>query len=134
MKNRFLAAIPFTCAAVLCVAGPAKAAPEKAAPEQVCLRQIDMYSFNAVPGDRSLIVEDQRHRRYRVNFVGICSGLQFKMGLRFKTFGNSNLSCLSRGDQVLQHDPVMRTPCIIKDIQLQTPDMDRADLAAKERR
>ena len=129
MKNRFLAAIPFACAAILCVAGPAMAAPE-----QVCLRQIDIYSFDAVPGNRSLIVEDQRHRRYRVNFVGICSGLQFKMGLRFKTFGTSNLSCLSRGDQVLQHDPVMRTPCIIKDIQLQTPDMDRADKVAKDRR
>ncbi len=129
MKNRFLAGMLFACGAVLCIADPAMAAPE-----QVCLRQIDMYSFDAVPGNRSLVVEDQRHRRYRINFVGICSGLQFKMGLRFKTFGNSNLTCLSRGDQVLQHDPVMRTPCIIKDIQLQTPDMDRADLAAKDRR
>ncbi len=128
MKNRFLAAIPFACAAVLCVAGPAMAAP------QACLRQIDIYTFDAVPGNRSLIVEDQRHRRYRMNFVGICSGLQFKMGLRFKTLGTSNLSCLSRGDQVLQHDPVMRTPCLIKDIQLQTPDMDRADMAARDRR
>ena len=126
MKNRFLAATTFVCVSILCVAGPAMAAPE-----QVCLRQIDMYSFDAVPGNRALIVEDQRHRRYRMNFVGICSGLQFKMGLRFKTFGTSNLSCLSRGDQVLQHDPVMRAPCIIKDIQLQTPDMDRADKAAK---
>jgi hypothetical protein len=129
MKNRFLAASTFVCASILFVARPAMAAPE-----QVCLRQIDMYSFDAVPGNRSLIVEDQRHRRYRMNFVGICSGLQFKMGLRFKTFGTSNLSCLSRGDQVLQHDPVVRTTCIIRDIQLQTPDMDRADLAAKSQR
>jgi hypothetical protein len=129
MKNRFLAATIFVCASIPWIASPAMAASER-----VCLRQIDIYSFDAVPGNRSLIVEDQRHRRYRVNFVGICSGLQFKMGLRFKTFGTSNLSCLSRGDQVLQHDPVMRTPCIIKDIQLQTPDMDRADLAAKDRR
>jgi hypothetical protein len=124
MKNRFLAAA-FACATVLCIADPALAAPG------VCLRQIDMYSFDAVPGNRSLVVEDRSHQRYRMNFAGVCSGLQFKMGLRFKSFGTSNLSCLSRGDQVLQHDPVVRTPCIIKDIQRQTPEMDRADLAAK---
>ncbi|MDB5735990.1 MAG: hypothetical protein JWP16_2196 [Alphaproteobacteria bacterium] len=127
MKNTFLKAI-VACVAVLSAAGPVAAQPR---PDRVCLRQIDMYSFDSVPGNRSLIVEDRGHQRYRINFVGICSGLQFKLGLRFKTFSTSNLSCLSRGDQVLQRDPVVRTPCIIKDIQRQTMDMDRADLAAK---
>ena len=129
MKNRFLVAT-LAYAAILSVAGPAAAQPQQG---RVCLRQIDMYSFDAVPGNRSLIVEDRRHQRYRLNFQGICNGLQFKLGLRFKTFGTSNLTCLSRGDQVLQRDPIGPGRCVIRDIQYQTPDMDRADLAARKR-
>lgn len=133
MKSRILtAALVATlgCAAVLPVS-PAAAQPRN---DRVCLRQIDMYSFDAVPGNRSLIVEDRRHQRYRVNFMGICSNLQYKLGLRFKSFSNSNLSCLSRGDQVIQRDPVTPAPCVIRDIQRQTPEMDRADMMERDRR
>ena len=119
MRSGFLLA----AAVLVCVAVPAIAQPGG----PVCLRQIDLYSFDAVPGNRSLIVEDRRHQRYRLNFQGICTGLQYKMGLAFKSFSNSSLSCLSRGDQVIQRDPVGPSHCVIRDIQRQTPEMDRAD-------
>ena len=120
-----------TTAILLCAAVPALAQPPADKP---CLRQINMYSFDAVPGNRSLIVEARDHRRYRVNFQVPCYGLQFHLGLRFKTFGTSNLSCVERGDQVLMHDVGGPGFCMIQSVQYQTPDMDRADAAAKAAR
>ncbi len=127
--NRFLSTAIFSCAAILCL-GPA-ASQAQVPQKPPCLRQIDIYSFDPVPGNRSLVVEDRSHRRYRVNFMGICSGLQYKLGLRFKTFSTSNLSCLSRGDQVIRRDPVAPSQCIIRDIQYQTPELDRKDREAR---
>ena len=120
LKNRILMITLAACALIPTMV-PA------AAQNGPCLRQIDMYSFSAVPGNRSLVVEDRRHQRYRLNFQGICNGLQFKLGLAFKTFANTNLTCLSRGDQVIQRDPIGPSRCIIRDIQYQTPDQDRMD-------
>lgn len=98
--------------------------------EPACLRQIDMYDFKPVPGNRSLIVIDRGRKRFRVNFVGQCYDLQYPMGLRFKTNGTSNLSCVSRGDKVLFHDPAGPGFCMIHDVQYQTPAMDQLDAAA----
>ncbi len=72
MRYRFPIAVLFACAAVLPVAAAAQTPP--------CLRQIDIYSFDAVPGNRSLVVVDRSRHRYRLNFVGICTGLQYKLG------------------------------------------------------
>jgi hypothetical protein len=116
------------CAGILmCAAVPAFA---QAPTDKPCLRQINMYSFNAVPGNKSLIVETRDHRRYRVNFQIPCHDLQFHMGLRFKTFGTSNLSCVERGDQVLSRDVGGPGFCMIQSIQYQTPDLDKADAMA----
>jgi len=118
-------------AALLCVAVPAIAQPMQATPpEPPCLRQINIYNFKLVPGNRSLIVIDRARRRYRLNFIGQCYNIQYQFGLRFKTFGVGGLSCVAKGDSVLLHDPVGPGQCIIRDIQYQTPAMDRADAAA----
>jgi hypothetical protein len=98
-----------------------------------CLQQINIYDFTPVPGNRSLIVTDRARKRYRLNFMGICNGLQYHMGLRFKTFG-SNLSCVARGDSVITRDIAGPPQCIIKDIQYQTSAMDQADALAKKNR
>ena len=123
-----------TLAILLCATVPSFAQ----SPDKPCLQQINMYSFDPVPGNRSLIVIDQRRRRYRVNFQAPCHDLQFHMGLRFKTFGTSNLSCVERGDQVLARDVGGPGFCMIQSVQYQTPDMDKADAmaaaAAKEKR
>ena len=38
------------------------------------------------------------------------------------------LSCIERGDEVLMNDPVGPNQCIIQSVQLQTRDLDRADM------
>ena len=118
-------------AALVCLSAPALAQPPSSMGQPPCLRQADIWSFNPVPGNRSLIAEDQRHRRYRVNFMGICSGLQFNMGLAFKTRGVGTLSCISRGDSVLHRDVAGPPECIIQSVEWQTPALDKADAEAK---
>jgi hypothetical protein len=120
-------------AALLCSAAPAIAQPPAQSappPDPACLRQVNMYDFKPVPGNRSLIVIDRGGKRYRVNFMGQCFDLQYPLGLRFKTNGSSNLSCVSKGDSVLFHDPAQPGICIIRDVQYQTPAMDQQDTAA----
>jgi hypothetical protein len=118
-------------AALLFFALPAIAQPPASPPsEPACLRQINMYDFKTVPGNRSLIVIDRGGKRYRVSFMGQCYDLQYPMGLRFKTHGTSNLSCVSKGDQVTFRDPAQPGICIIRDVQYQTPALDQQDAAA----
>ena len=123
--TRFLTAAILVCAAVPALGQ----APQPA--ERACLEQINMYGFDPVPGNRALIVTDIRHRRYRVSFMGPCYNLQWHLGVRFKTFGTSNLSCVSRGDQVLLRDAIGPSSCIGQSVEYQTPAMDQADAQAK---
>jgi hypothetical protein len=118
-----------TIAVLACLSAPALAQPD--AP---CLRQRDIWSFSPVTGNRALIVEDQAHRRYRVSFMGICNGLQFNMGLAFRTHGVGTLSCLARGDSVIHRDEAGPPICTIRSIEWQTPALDRADAQAKAAR
>ena len=120
-------------AALLCSAVPAMAqqpGPPPTPADPPCLRQISMYDFNFVPGNRSLIVIDRSRRRYRVNFMSQCFNIQYSLGLRFKTNGTSNLSCVSRGDSVRFRDPASPGICIIRDVQYQTLALDQQDAAA----
>ena len=119
-------------AVLLCSAVPAIAQPpsQPAAPsDPACLRQVNMYDFKPVPGNRSLIVIGRDRQRYRVNFMGQCYDLQYPLGLRFKTNGTSNLSCVSKGDSVLFHDPATPGICIIRSVEYQTPALDQQDAA-----
>jgi hypothetical protein len=116
-------------AAFLYSAAPAMA-QEPAQPQSPpCLRQINMYDFKFVPGNRSLIVIDRFRQRYRLNFEGVCYNIQYKLGLRFESHGTSRLSCLSKGDSVWFHDPAGPGWCVIHDIQYQTPALDQQDAA-----
>jgi hypothetical protein len=118
-------------AALLCSAVPAMAQQPAPPPtDPPCLRQISMYDFKFVPGNRSLIVIDRSRRRYRVNFMSQCFNIQYSLGLRFKTNGTSNLSCVSKGDSVRFRDPASPGVCIIRDVQYQTPALDQQDAAA----
>ena len=116
------------------VAGPAFAQPlrpaEPVPSEPACLRPINLYDFKTVPGNRSLIAIDRARLRYRVNFMGVCSNLQYHLNVAFKSRGAGNLSCISKGDSVIVNDVVTPIPCIIKDIQYQTVALDKADAAA----
>ena len=124
-----------TIPAFLCLIAPALAqVPAPVPTDPPCLTQRSLWSFNPVPGNRALIAEDQAHRRYRVNFMGICSGLQFNMGLAFKTHGVGTLSCIAKGDSVLHRDVAGPPECIIKSVEWQTPALDKADADAKAAR
>lgn len=128
MKYSFLAA------GLLLVAVPAIAQPAPPAPpppsEPPCLRQRNMYDFKPVPGNRSLIVTDLARKRYRVNFVGACYNLQYHLILGFRTRGVGTLSCVEKGDSVLQRDVVGPNTCIIQSVEYQTPALDKADAEA----
>lgn len=127
--TRFVLAALLACAAILSWESPAVSQPSFRGPPPgpICLRQRNIYDFQLVPGNRSLIVTDLSRRRYRLNFISKCYDIQHQFGLRFKTFGVGSLSCVARGDSVLLRDPVGPGQCIIRDIEYQTPDMDRAD-------
>ena len=132
--TRSLLTTALLCAGLFVVVGPAIAQP--VAPpvpsDPPCLRQRNIYDFKTVPGNRSLIVTDLARKRYRLNFMGVCSNLQYHLGLGFKTHGVGTLSCVSKGDQVVMHDVVGPNWCVIKDIQAQTPELDKADAAAAD--
>jgi Family of unknown function (DUF6491) len=118
-------------AALVCAAIPAIAQPPAPAPaEPPCLRERNIYDFQPVPGNRSLVVIDLARKRYRLNFIGTCYNLQYHLRLGFKSLGVSGLSCLARGDSVIMRDVVGPNQCIIKDIQYQTAALDKADAAA----
>jgi hypothetical protein len=113
----------------LSVAAPALAAPA----DPPCLQVGQVYDFKPVPGNRSLIVIDRLRHKYKVNFMGVCSDLQFNLGLGFKSFGTGRLSCLTKGDYVISHDPARpMNHCIIQNIQPYTAAMERADAAARK--
>jgi hypothetical protein len=123
-----------SCTALLAMDAAALSQPRDLRASQMggapCLRQRNIYDFQLVPGNRSLIVTDLSRQRYRLNFMGTCYNLQHQFGLRFKTFGVGSLACVARGDSVLLHDPVGPGQCIVQSVQYQTPDMDRADFDA----
>lgn len=107
----------------------AMAQPSAPPQEPPCLRQRNIYSFDTVPGNRSLVVVDLARKRYRLNFMGVCPNLQFNITLAFQTRGVGTLACVQKGDAVYQNDPVGFGQCIVRDVQYQTPAMDKADAA-----
>ena len=125
MTRSLLAAV-FALVAVPAIAQPAPPPPS----EPPCLRQRNIYDFKTVPGNRSLIVTDLARKRYRLNFVGTCYNLQYQLGLAFRTRGVGTLSCVERGDSVLQRDVVGPQQCIVQSVEYQTPALDKADFEA----
>jgi len=120
-------------AALLCATTPALAQPYPPKPipnEPPCLRPLNLYDYQLVPGNRSLVVIDRARQRYRLNFMGVCYNLQYHLTLGFKTRGAGQLSCVAKGDTVFMRDPVGPNTCVVKDVQYQTVALDQADAAA----
>jgi len=120
-------------ALLTCMALPALAQPDAPAPVptgRVCLRQGQIYDYQYAPGGRALIVIDQSRVRYRLTFMAKCYDIDKDFGLRFKTRGVGSLSCVAKGDSVLLHNAGSPRECFIREIEYQTPFLDRSDLAA----
>jgi hypothetical protein len=129
--TRIIWTFALLCAAVPAIAQTNPPYPPKPIPDTpACLQPRNLYDFIPVSGNRSLIVIDRARQRYRLNFNGICQNLQFHLGVGFKTHGVGGLSCVAKGDSVIVRDVVTPAPCIIKDVQYQTAEMDKADADA----
>lgn len=119
MKTLFFAAF----GATLLLAGQASAADS-------CLRIGRIYSWNA-PNNKTLIVEDELHSKYKVDLLGICIGLTLRTDIAFKTTIGTQLSCVSRGDSVVYHEGGLgEQRCTVKNVTPYTPEMEAADKAA----
>ena len=95
----------------------------------MCLREANIYNWNA-PNDRTVIVEDDFHNKYKLTLMSPCINLQYKLRLGFRTFGGTGLSCVSRGDEVIASSPIGPQRCPITKIEPYTPEMEKADKAA----
>jgi hypothetical protein len=110
----------------------AAASPSYAQSNATCLRQVDIDSFNA-PNDTTLIVKNNYHNKFKITLLGTCPSLPFKEGLAFKSFGGTRLSCISAGDSIIERN--MGTgpqECPIRKVEPYTPEMEKADFAAKQ--
>jgi hypothetical protein len=125
MMRRILIAATLTC-----IATAALAQPQPNAESKPCLTQRRIHDFQIVPGNRSLIVVDTARQRYRLNFVGKCVNLQYQFGLAFRSRGVGTLSCIERGDSVLLHESYGPNECFVKNVEYQTPTLDRMDMEA----
>ena len=121
MKKTLLAA----AAILTAFAGPALAQPQKA-----CLRIGEIYNWNALD-DKTLVVEDNWHKKFKLRLIGTCYNLKFHEALAFRSRGSLGISCLQPGDSVIQRDFAMGpSRCAITSIDYYTPEMEAADKAA----
>jgi hypothetical protein len=123
-------------AASLCLLALGVTSASAQADHGSCLRVDQIYSFSPIKGtDRALVVIDKAQRRYRVSLLGPCAGLDFNMGIGIKSHGIGGLSCVSRGDNIISHDPgVAGNRCTISRVEPYTVAMERSDRDAAARR
>jgi hypothetical protein len=111
-------------------AGFAVLAATPAFAEANCLELSQIWNWK-VTDDKTLIVEDNFHQKFKLSLIGYCPNLPYKENLAFKSFGGTGLSCISKGDQVITHDFAMGGfRCPISNIVPYTPAMENADKAA----
>jgi hypothetical protein len=97
-----------------------------------CLRMNQIYSFAPIKSnEQAMEVTDRANRRYKLTFTGICSGLDFNLGVSVHSRGIGGLSCVSRGDYVVSRDPgVAFNRCPVAKVELYTAAMQKADMDA----
>lgn len=94
-----------------------------------CLQIGRVWSFHPLD-DRTLIVEDELHQKFKVGLMGYCPRLPFKLNLGFKAAGGVNgLDCVRKGDTVISLDVGMHYTCPVMSIVPYTPAMEKADRA-----
>ncbi|HTT97178.1 MAG TPA: DUF6491 family protein [Rhizomicrobium sp.] len=113
-----------TTFAFVLLAASALSAPALA--DRVCLQRSQIYNWNAL-NDRTIIVEDNLHKKYKLSLLVSCQHLQFHERLGFKTFDPSALACVSKGDSVISGTEIGPQTCPIKTIEAYTPEMEKAD-------
>ena len=96
-----------------------------ASPTCLEIGQIDTWN---VQNDRTMIVQDEFHNRFKVTLIGTCPTLGFKERIGFKSFGITQMSCLSSGDQIVERNfGTGAQVCPIRSVVPYTADMEKAD-------
>lgn len=94
--------------------------------DPACLQFGQIYSWKAID-NRTLIVEDNWHNKFKVSLMGYCPNLTFKERVGFKSPGSTALSCMGKGDEVIVRDISMPSRCPIVNITPYTAAMEKAD-------
>jgi Family of unknown function (DUF6491) len=106
--------VPAALAISLLVALPAQA-------QTRCLQIGRIWSFRPLD-NRTLIVTDQLHRRFRVDLMGVCPRLHLRMALAVQSAsGITGLACVRRGDMVISRDVGMQIRCPVRNVTPLTP-------------
>ncbi len=116
---------------ILALAGLAVLTATPAFASGACLQYGSIYNFKALD-DKTLIVEDEVHNKFKVSLLGVCPELTFKEGIGFKTFGpHMALTCVSGGDSIVTRDAgIGGQRCPIRSVTPYTADMAKADADA----
>ncbi len=93
-----------------------------------CLMMGNIYSWNA-RNNKTLIVEDIQHHKFKVSLMGSCPNLPFKLHLGFQSVGGTELSCLEKGDYIIDRDFREHYRCPIMEIDPYTSEMEKVDHA-----
>lgn len=101
-----------------------------AAQASPCLQENQIWNWHAL-SDKTLIVENEVHQKFRLSLIGTCQNLRFYQNLGFRSVGGTGMSCLGPGDMVTSHDFATGPQhCAITHIEPYTHDMEAADRAA----
>ncbi|MGD0144200.1 MAG: DUF6491 family protein [Rhizomicrobium sp.] len=129
MRTYFLAA-PALAALGFAAVISASAISTPARADSACL-ELGRISNWKVIDSKTMIVEDDTHQKFKMSLMIACPELGFKERVGFKSFGGTELSCLTPGDYVLIRSQAMPNRCPITSIVPYTPAMESADAAAK---
>jgi hypothetical protein len=84
--------------------------------DTACLQIGRIWSFKPLD-TRTLIIEDELHRKFQVALGGYCPRLPFKVNLAIKSASGINgLDCVKKGDTVISHDVGMSYTCPVMSI------------------
>jgi hypothetical protein len=101
------------------------AVPAQASP--TCLSIGEIYNWHVLD-DKTMVVEDDFHNRFKLTLLGVCPQLNFKERVGFKSIGGMRMSCLSSGDDVVVRNfGTGGQVCPIRAIVPYTADMEKAD-------
>lgn len=101
------------------------------ATRNACLRFGEIYSWDA-PDNRTLIVEDNLHQKFKVSLMGYCPNVTFRERVGFRSPGAMRLTCLLPGDDVIVNNAGAGFQrCPIRSIVAYTLAMQKTDEAAK---
>ena len=116
--------------ALLALAVLASATATPAMADRACLRFGYIYNWNAL-NTRTLIVEDESHKKFKLGLIGICDNIRYHERLAFQSRGSLGISCLEPGDAVITREfGIGPSKCAITSIEAYTPQMEAADKAA----